>query len=60
LFEQATNECRADAFRRSYAQLLRQREQLYEQYSDMTLEYHYYRQSSLSVEQFIQMSRQLL
>src|SRR3954454_17774441 len=47
LFEQATNEGRADAFRRSYAQLLRQREQLYEQYSDMTLEYHYYRQSSL-------------
>jgi shikimate kinase len=60
LFEQATNEGRADAFRRSYAQLLRQREQLYEQYSHVTLEYHYYRQSSLSVEQFIQMSRQLL
>ena len=54
LFEQATNEGRADAFRRSYAQLLRQREQLYEQYSDVTLEYHYYRQPSLSVEQFIQ------
>jgi shikimate kinase len=54
LFEQATNEGRADAFRRCYAQLLRQREQLYEQYSDVTLEYHYYRQPSLSVEQFVQ------
>jgi shikimate kinase len=54
LFRQAPNESRADAFRRSYAQLLRQREQLYEQYSDVTLEHHYYRQPSLSVDQFVQ------
>ena len=54
LFEQALDQDRADAFRRSYAQLLYQREQLYEQYSDLTLEYHYYRQPSLSVEQFVQ------
>jgi shikimate kinase len=53
LFEQAPSENRADAFRRSYMQLLRQREQLYELYSDLTLEYDYYRQPSLSVEQFI-------
>jgi shikimate kinase len=53
LFEQAPGQSRAEAFRHSYAQLLRQREQLYEQYSDVALEYHYYRQPSLSVEQFV-------
>jgi shikimate kinase len=54
LFDQAPGESRTEAFRRSYAQLLRQREQLYEQYSDVTLEYQYYRQPALSVEQFVQ------
>jgi shikimate kinase len=54
LFEQAPAESRVDAFRRSYALLLRRRERLYEQHSDVTLEYHYYRQPSLSVNQFVQ------
>jgi shikimate kinase len=53
LFQQAPSEELAAAFRRSYAQLLRQREQLYEQYSDLVLEYHYYRQPALTIEQFI-------
>ena len=54
LFEQAENESLAAAFRRSYAQLLRQREQMYEACSDVVLEYEYYREATLTVEQLIE------
>lgn len=53
LFEQAPGEDLAGAFGRSYSRLLRQREQLYERYSDVALEYHYYRQPELTVDQFV-------
>ncbi|MEN9937495.1 MAG: hypothetical protein RLZZ387_4074 [Chloroflexota bacterium] len=54
LFEQAANESLSVAFARSYARLLRLREQQYEQWSDVVLEYDYYRQATLSVEQLVE------
>ena len=54
LFNQAPTESLPDAFSRCYAQLIRHRERLYEQYSDIVLEYGYYRQPSLTVERFLQ------
>jgi shikimate kinase len=54
LFHQAPNESRHDAFRRCYAQLICYRERLYEQYSDVVLEYDDYCQPTLTVERFLQ------
>jgi shikimate kinase len=54
LFQQAPDESRAAAFQRCYPQLIRHREQLYEQYSAVALEYDDYRRPTLTVEYFLQ------
>lgn len=54
LFEQGANESLAAAFGRSYAQLLRYREQQYEKWSDVVLEYDYYREATLTVAQLVE------
>jgi shikimate kinase len=53
LFNQAPNESLDEAFKRCYSQLIRHREQLYELYSDVKLEYGYYRRSTLTAESFV-------
>lgn len=53
-FGQAPGESLADALRRNYSQLLRQREQQYERWSTVLLDYRYYRQPTLTVEQPMQ------
>jgi shikimate kinase len=53
LFQQAPNESRDAAFRRCYAQLISYRERLYEEYSDVVLDYDNYRQPTLTVEHFL-------
>lgn len=54
LFKQEQNEDLQDTFKRCYSLLIRHRERLYETYSDVTLEYDYYRQPALTAESFIQ------
>jgi len=54
LFKQEQNEDLHDTFKRCYSLLIGHRERLYETYSDVTLEYDYYRQPALMAESFIQ------
>jgi shikimate kinase len=58
LFSQTSGEPLQDAFRRCYTQLICQREQLYEQYSHLILEYSDYRQPTFSVEHLLQAVRE--
>lgn len=57
MFRQAPGETRDEAFARCYTQLIRQRERLYERYSDVTLEYEYHRQPALTAESFVRVLR---
>lgn len=58
LFSQSPDEPLHDAFRRCYTQLICQREQLYEQYSHLILEYSDYRHPAFSVEHLLQAVRE--
>src|SRR5262249_6539423 len=53
LFNQEPNESLDEAFMRCYSQLIRHRERLYELYSDVKLEYSYYRQPTLTTDSFL-------
>jgi shikimate kinase len=53
LFHQAPGEGRENAVMRCYPELLRYRARLYEQYSDVTLDYDAYRDPALSAEGFL-------
>ena len=54
LFNQTPNESLPAAFSRCYAQLIKHRERLYEQYSDVVLEYEDYSHPTFSVERFLE------
>jgi shikimate kinase len=53
LFNQEQGESLEQAFMRCYPQLIRHRERLYEMYSDVKLEYSYYRQPALTADSFL-------
>jgi shikimate kinase len=57
LFNQAPNESLHAAFSRCYPQLIHHRERLYEQYSDVVLEYGYHCQPTLTVERLLEYVR---
>jgi len=53
LFSQKPGETLEEAFRRCYSQLIRHREQLYESYSNVRLEYNYHRHPALTAESLL-------
>jgi shikimate kinase len=54
LFQPEHDESLQDTFVRCYSQLIKHRERLYEQYSDIKLEYSYHRKPALTTDAFLQ------
>jgi shikimate kinase len=58
-FQPQPGETLNDTFIRCYPALLEQREKLYEQYSDLRIEYQVHQQPNLTIERFLQICQSL-